>query len=78
MTVQEMLQRISSRELTEWAVYEEKYGILGPQRGDFQAARVAQTVATVNAGSKGGSLTLDKFLIQWESNDAEVMNDGDD
>lgn len=44
MTVGELLERVSSRELTEWEAY---YGIepFGQERGDLQAGVVASVMA---------------------------------
>jgi hypothetical protein len=41
MTVRELLARIDSRELTEWAAFERLYGPLGPVRHDYLTAMVA-------------------------------------
>lgn len=60
--MEELLARISSRELTEWAVFEREYGPLGPERGDWQAAVVAHTLATVH-GAKNAKLA--DFLPRW-------------
>lgn len=45
MTVEEFLGRVSSRELAEWAAFEQQFGPLGLERGDWQAAQIAQVVA---------------------------------
>jgi hypothetical protein len=60
--VEELLARVTSRELTEWAAFEREYGPLGPERGDWQAAVVAHTVAMVN-GAKNAKLS--DFLPRW-------------
>lgn len=59
MTVEELLGRISSRELTEWAVFEQEYGPLGLDRGDWQAAQVVQ--ATVG----DGKAKLADYVLRW-------------
>ena len=61
MTVEELLARISSRELAEWAAFEREYGPIGLERGDWQAAGLAQTVAAA-AGGKGA---IADFLLRW-------------
>ncbi len=53
---------MTSRELTEWAAFEQVYGPLGPERGDWQAAVVAHTIAAAN-GAKNAKLS--DFLPQW-------------
>lgn len=63
MTVGELLDRISSTELAEWAVYERDYGPLGPSRHDHLAALVASTVANT-ASSKTRFKPAD-FLPKW-------------
>lgn len=59
MTVEELLRRISARELTEWAVFEQEYGPLGLERGDWQAAAVAQALA----GDRKARLA--DFVLRW-------------
>ena len=51
MTVQELLGRVDSRELTEWMAF---YQIepFGAERGDLQAGIVASTVANVHRDPK--------------------------
>lgn len=45
--------------------YEQEYGPLGPERGDWQAANVAYTVAVMLAGKKGRKLKMNNFLLKW-------------
>jgi len=59
-----MLDRISSSELSEWAVYEREFGPLGPDRHDHLAALVASTVA--NTVSKHRFRPAD-FMPRWAS-----------
>lgn len=48
-----MLARISSRELTDWAVYEDEVGPLDAgYRADVLAGVVAATIANANRGMK--------------------------
>ncbi|MFW6034562.1 MAG: phage tail assembly protein T [bacterium] len=65
MTVADLLGRISSRELAEWMAYERAFGPLGGERGDYQAALVAQTVANANRGKKQRVRKLSDFLLRW-------------
>lgn len=62
MTVEELLARVSSRELTEWAAFEREFGPLGLERGDWQAALVAETAAK-SAGVKG--VSIKDFVLKW-------------
>lgn len=61
MTVEELLARITSRELAEWAAYEREFGPLGLERGDWHAATVSHVVAAA-AGGKG---RITDFLPRW-------------
>jgi hypothetical protein len=66
MTVEEMLARISSRELTEWAVYEEETGPLDAgYRADVLAGVVSATVANAMKGKKGKRLKPADFMPDW-------------
>lgn len=65
MTVEELLARISSAELTDWIVYERIAGPLGPARGDTQAGVVASTIANVNRGKNGKKYKPADFIPQW-------------
>lgn len=65
MPVGELLERVSSRELTEWQAYEQIAGPLGPARGDVQSAIVAATVANANRG-KGKPATPADFIPEWD------------
>lgn len=65
MTVAELLERIGSRELAEWAAYEKITGPLGRRRSDIQAAIIAATVANANRG-KGRAPKPADFLPQWD------------
>ena len=65
MTVEELLSRMSSRELTEWAAYEEIAGPVGPARSDLQAGIIAATVANVHR-SKGKPATPSDFIPTWD------------
>lgn len=66
MTVEEMLARISSRELTEWAVYEDETGPLDAgYRADVLAGIVSATVANALKGKKGKRLKPSDFMPDW-------------
>lgn len=79
MTVDEMLGKISSRELIEWQAYEKVAGPIGPyERLDRAAALIAERV-TYMLGSpklrrkiKG----IEDFVPRW--GEREVSADGDD
>ncbi|GGM14340.1 phage tail assembly protein T [Micromonospora yangpuensis] len=74
MTVAEMLSRISSRELTEWQVYEQLYGPLGGERDDRLAALVAHTVANTGR-QRRAPYPYDDFLMTWGSGRREQSTD---
>jgi hypothetical protein len=46
-------------------VYEREFGPLGPERGDWQAALVAHTVATMLSSGKGSRPRITDFLLRW-------------
>lgn len=59
MTVEELLARISSRELAEWAAFEREFGPIGLERGDWQAAQITQAVAG------DGKARLADYVLRW-------------
>jgi hypothetical protein len=65
MPVDEMLDRMSSRELTEWMVYEEENGPLGPGRSDQLAALVAAVIANANRSKRGRTFKPADFMPRW-------------
>jgi hypothetical protein len=69
MTVGDMLARITSTELTEWAVYERLYGPLGQERDDHLTALVSATIANAMRGKKGRRHKLKDFLPAWSGGD---------
>ncbi|MFJ9558047.1 hypothetical protein ACIRPH_29940 [Nocardiopsis sp. NPDC101807] len=71
MTVAELLARISSRELTEWAVYERRAGPLGARRGDIQSAIVAAAVYNVNRRKGAKPIDPEKLLPTWDDYQSE-------
>lgn len=50
--MEELLERISSRELTEWQAFEQLEGPIGPVRDDLRAAIPASVIANVNRDTK--------------------------
>lgn len=52
MTVEELLSRISSRELTEWMAFFSLEGPTGDERDDWRAGMIASTIANVNRDTK--------------------------
>ena len=71
----DLLARIDSRELTEWAAYEQVCGPLGPVRGDYNAAVVAATVHNAMAGKKGRRTKLKEFMIDWGARRAQTWEE---
>lgn len=65
MTVAELLSRISSRELSEWQLYDE-YDPFGNKRGDLQAAIVASTVYNMLRGKDDKVASLDDFMVKFD------------
>lgn len=77
MTVQELLGRISSRELTEWQIYEREFGPFGGERLDILMAKLIGMLVRVNSDPKEqGKIKDSQFLIKW--NDGGTGTDGDD
>lgn len=62
MTRAEMLERISSAELTEWRAYERVTGPLGDERADAQSALVAYYIVS----ALGAKTRPDKLLPRWD------------
>jgi hypothetical protein len=65
MTVAEMLERISSAELTEWMAFEKLNGPLGGRRHDYLAALQAHIAVTAASGKKGKKFKLADFVMEW-------------
>lgn len=59
--MRQLLAEIDSAELTEWMAYY-RLEPFGGQRGDFQAALVAQTVAACH----GGKRKLGDYLLDFD------------
>ncbi|MCP2339160.1 phage tail assembly protein T [Actinomadura rupiterrae] len=66
MTVGRLLATIDARELAEWSAYERVAGPLGPDRGDYQAAIIAATIANGNRDEKSEPFTPADFLPDWD------------
>ncbi len=64
MTVGELLNRISSRELSEWQLYFE-YDPFGGERGDLQAAIVASTVYNMLRGKDAKVANPADFMAKF-------------
>lgn len=62
MTVEELLARVSSAELTEWQAFERVEGPLGQRRDDHLAALTAFYVAL----ALGAKPHLDRMLPAWD------------
>lgn len=72
-TVAELLTRISSRELTEWMVYEKLTGPLGGRRLDIAAAIGA--AATINANRKRRRPhRVEDFVPVWSKPARQAMS----
>jgi hypothetical protein len=75
MTVGEMLARMTSSELVEWAAYERLYGPLGQERDDHLAALVATTIANAMRGKKGRRMRLKDFMPAWGGKEKQTGKD---
>jgi hypothetical protein len=69
--VGELLRQTSSSELAEWRAFAQLEPF-GAERGDWQAAQVAQVVANANRDSKKQKqpYTAEDFLLAWEEPEA--------
>lgn len=63
MTVGEMLSRVTSSELTEWAAYERVHGPLGQTRDDYHTALILAMLHNLWAKK---SKPLADFIIEWD------------
>jgi hypothetical protein len=63
MTVQGLLENITSQELSEWAAYHRRNPI-GPERDDWRAAMIACTVANAHRG-KRRAYKIQDFLLKF-------------
>ncbi|MGW4641803.1 phage tail assembly protein T [Sphaerisporangium sp. NPDC004334] len=69
MTVGRLLAEISSRELTEWMVYEKMTGPLGPVRGDYHAAQITTNLLNANRGKNKRALRMEDVLLRWDASE---------
>ncbi len=65
MTVGELLERIDSRELTEWEAYERVAGPVGDERLDHLFAMLQATIVNVNRGKNQKASESAQFLPNW-------------
>jgi hypothetical protein len=65
--VGELLDRIDSRELTEWEAYEAVAGPLGPARLDALFAQLMSVLANVNRSRRQRPYTAEQFMPQWDA-----------
>lgn len=66
MTVGELLDRVDSRELTEWEAYERVAGPVGPERLDLLFASLMSTIANVNRSKKTKPFKPEQFMPRWD------------
>jgi len=78
MTVTEMLGRISSHELSEWAAYYREHPF-GDERADLRAGVIASTIANVNRAEGQEPYTPSDFALAFEEpEEAEPEPEGPD
>lgn len=70
MSPGEVLDKHTSRELTEWQVYLQMYP-QGAVRGDLQAGIIASTVANAHRGKDGRRFKPDDFMPKFGSQQKE-------
>lgn len=58
---------ISARELAEWLAFERIEGPLGPERIDYAAAVVAQTIIAMNLKKGKKPPKLSELTIDWDT-----------
>ena len=74
MTVAELGDRMSSRELQEWIEYQGIVGCLDSrQRGDLAAGIVASTVANAHRSSRSRSFTPQDFMAYVEKPNTDPL-----
>ena len=77
MTVGELLARISSRELTEWALYAEMEPF-GETRADLRAGIVASTMANLYRQKGSKALTPADFMPKFGPKETKEPRSGAD
>jgi hypothetical protein len=70
------LEHISSAELTDWSAYLD-IEPAGDERGDYQAAVIASTIANVfrNEDKKNDPYTMGDFMLSFAPKEPEVKPD---
>lgn len=68
MTVGDLMNRIDSRELTEWSAYERVAGPLGPERDDLHTAMICTAITNAMKG-KGPDAKPEDFMPVWDEAD---------
>lgn len=79
MTVDELLGKVSSQELTEWMAFERLNGPIDPyERLDRAAALIAERVTYMLSSPKGRKKIkgIEQFVPKWGAE--EISGDGDD
>jgi hypothetical protein len=74
MTVEELLLRISSRELSEWMAYY-RLEPFGQVRGDLQAGIVASVMANAWGEKRAKSLRPTDFVLQMDEESLEEVKE---
>jgi hypothetical protein len=64
-TVDELLGRVTSRELTEWMAYE-RLEPFGEWRADLRAALVAMVMANAWRGKDQKAFTIEDFMLKFD------------
>lgn len=71
--MEELLARVSSRELSEWRAYDTLEPI-GERRGDYRAALVASTMANLWRGKNTRAAEIRDFLLEFGQEDEPEMD----
>lgn len=74
-SVNELLARFSSRELSEWRAYEQVTGPIGQERGDWLAGVVASTQANSAMGKRGKRLSPRDFILKWDDKAKQTVDE---
>jgi hypothetical protein len=72
-----LLDRIDSRELTEWEAYERVEGPVGIGRQDHLFAALMAVIANGNRGRGQRAYTASDFMPKWETKAGAQEMDGD-
>ena len=75
MTVAELGQRISSRELTEWQLF---YNVepFGEERADLRAALICHIIYSMNRGKDSPDIPLEDFMPKFEKKEEVEAEEG--